>query len=205
MVRVLSLVVMLLSSVHGKDKDFGIQGTTYPVIEESLLEHLQHQLAALPPETLQLKQLEVQERVKQSVLNPPPVLGVHKASGFRTYVFDPTITLDKDILDHQGHIIAAKGSTVNPLTTVQLKSSLLIFDARDPDQIKWAVAKGAHTKWILTKGRPFDVMKKYDRVVYFDQGGTICRQFKIMAVPAIVRQKGHLLEIEEGLGGEDAH
>lgn len=203
MVRVLGLVVMLLSNVHGKD--FGIQGTTYPVSEESLLEHIKGQLATIPEATLRMKQLEVQERIKQSVMNPAPVSGVHKATGFRRYTYDPSITLDKDIVDHQGHIIAAKGSTVNPLTTVQLKSSLLIFDGTDLDQMKWAEAQGDHTKWILIKGRPFDLMKQHDRVVYLDQGGAICRQFKIMAVPVVVRQNGHLLEVEEGFGGEDAH
>lgn len=203
MARVLGFFLLLLEAVQAKD--FGIQGTTYPVIEESLLEHVKRQLANLPEATLRMKQLEVQERVKQSVLNPTAVQGLHKATIVRRTTFDPSITLDKDIQDHNGNRIAAKGSMVNPLATLQLKTSLLIFDGTDPDQIKWAVAKGAHTKWILTKGRPFDLMKQHHRAVFFDQGGTICRQFKIMAVPAIVRQKGHLLEIEEGLGGEDAH
>ena len=203
MVRVLGLVMLMLSGIQAKD--FGVQGTTYPVIEESLLEHLRHQLSALPPETVQLKQLEVQERVKQSVLNPRPASGVHKASGFRRYAFDPTIILDKDIQDHHGSLIAAKGARYNPLTTMQLKASLLIFDGTDPEQVTWALGWGDHSKWILTNGRPFDVMKKYDRVVYFDQGGAICKHFKIMAVPAIVRQNGYFLEVEEGFGGEDAH
>lgn len=203
MAHVLGIFLLLLGAIQAKD--FGVQGTTYPVIEESLLEHLQHQLSALPSETLQLKQLEVQERVRQSVLSPTPVLGVHKATGFRKYAFDPSITLDKDILDHHGNLIAAKGTRYNALTTMQLKDSLLIFDGTDPEQVKWAKGQGDHTKWILIKGRPFDLMKQHDRVVYFDQGGAICKHFRIMAVPAIVRQKGHLLEIEEGLGGEDAH
>ena len=72
MARVLGGCLLFLGAIQAKD--FGVQGTTYPVSEESLLEHLQHQLSALPSETLQLKQLEVQERVKQSVLNPTPVL-----------------------------------------------------------------------------------------------------------------------------------
>jgi conjugal transfer pilus assembly protein TraW len=203
MARVLGIFLSLLGAIQAKD--FGVQGTTYPVIEESLLEHLQHQLSALPHETLQLKQLEVQARVKKSVVNPTPVSGVHKATSFRRYSVDPTITLDKDILDHQGHIIAAKGSTVNPLTTVQLKSSLLIFDGTDPEQVTWAETQGDRTKWIIIKGRPFDLMKQHELAVYFDQGGAICRQFKIVAVPAIVRQNGQLLEVEEGFGGDDAH
>ncbi len=203
MVRVLGIFFLLLEAVQAKD--FGVQGATYSVIEDSLLEHVQRQLANLPEATLRMKQLEVQERVKQSVLNPTAVHGLHKATLVRRTTFDPSITLDKDIQDHHGNLIAAKGTRYNPLTTMQLKDSLLIFDGTDPEQVKWAKGQGDHTKWILTKGRPFDLMKQHHRAVFFDQGGTICRQFKIMAVPAIVRQKGHLLEIEEGVGGGDAH
>lgn len=203
MARVLGVCLLFLGAIQAKD--FGVQGTTYPVSEESLLEHLQHQLSALPSETLQLKQLEVQERVKQSVLNPTPVSSVYRATSFRRYTFDPSITLDKDILDHHGNLIAAKGSRYNPLITMQLKASLLIFDGTDPEQVNWAKGQGDHTKWILIKGRPFDVMKQYDRAVYFDQGGAICQYFKIRAVPAVVRQNGAVLEIKEGFGGEDAH
>ena len=203
MVRVLGIFLLLLGAIQAKD--FGVQGTTYPVSEESLLEYIKRQLATIPEATLRMKQLEIQERVKQSVWNPTTVQGLHKARDFRRYTFDPTITLDKDILDHQGHIIAAKGSRYNPLETVQLKDTLLLFDGTDPEQINWAEGQGVHTKWILIKGRPFDVMKQHDRVVYFDQGGAICRQFKIVAVPAIVRQNGQLLEVEEGFGGGDAH
>jgi len=203
MARVLGIFLLLLEAVQAKD--FGLQGTTYPVIEESLLEHVKRQLANLPEATLRTKQLEVQERVKQSVLNPTAVQGLHKATTYRRYTFDPSITLDKDIRDHQEHIIATKGSKVNPLTTLQLKSSLLIFDGTDPEQVKWAKRQGDYTKWILTSGRSMDLMKQHDREVYFDQGGIICRHFKIRAVPAIVRQNGHLLEVEEGFGGGDAH
>lgn len=203
MVRVLGIFLLLLGAIQAKD--FGVQGTTYPVLEESLLEHIKRQLATIPEATLRMKQLEIQERIKLSVVNTTPVSGVHKATGFRTYAVDPTITLDKDILDHHGQIIAAKGSRYNPLETVQLKDTLLLFDGTDPEQINWAEGQGVHTKWILIKGRPFDLMKQHDRAVYFDQGGAICKHFRIMAVPAMVRQNGAVLEIDEGFGGGDAH
>jgi len=80
-----------------------------------------------------------------------------------------------------------------------------LFDGTDPEQIKWEEGQGNHTKWVLTSGRPIDLMKKHDRDVYFDQGGAICKHFKIASVPALVRQNGLVLEIEEGLGDEHAH
>ena len=152
-----------------------------------------------------MKQLEVQKRVKQSVLNPTAVQGLHKATILRRTTFDPSITLDKDIQDHHGNLIAAKGSRYNPLITMQLKASLLIFDGTDPEQVNWAKGQGDQTKWILTSGRPMGLMTLHDRAVYFDQGGAICKHFRIASVPARVRQNGHLLEIKEGFGGGDAH
>jgi conjugal transfer pilus assembly protein TraW len=203
MVRILGIVLMISGSVHAKD--FGVQGTTYPVAEDSLLEHLRQQLSKLSPEALRLKQLDVQKRVKQSVINPTAVQGIQKVTTFRTFTFDPSITLEKDIVDHHGNIIAAKGTRYNPLATIQLKDSIILFDETDPEQVKWAIKHGDHTKWILTQGRPFELMKQYDRAVYFDQGGAMCKHFNITAIPVLIRQKGHLLQIEEGIGDDHAN
>jgi conjugal transfer pilus assembly protein TraW len=192
MVRLLGIGLAIGGMVGVEAKDFGVQGTTYPVIEESLLEHVKRQLAHLPEATLRMKQLEVQERVKHSVVNPTPVSGLHKATTYRQF------TLDKDIVDHQGRVIATKATRYNPLDTTQLNEALLVFDGNDPEQVAWAVKHKDPTKWILTAGRPFDLMKQYDCPVYFDQGGAMCRHFRITAVPAVVRQNGHVLEIEEG-------
>lgn len=203
MVRILGMVWLMVGVSHAKD--FGVQGATYPVSEESLLQHITHQLAQLPDSVLYQKQLEVQARVKQSIVAPTPVAGVQKATTYRTVTYDPSITLIQDLKDHHGRIIAAKGSRYNPLAQLHLKDTLVIFDGTDPEQVTWAVGQGEHTKWILTAGRPFDLMKAYDRTVYFDQGGALCRQLNIKAVPVQVRQHGTVLHIEEGLQTGDDH
>lgn len=193
--RNLSLL-MTIGTIQAED--FGVRGATYPVIEESLLEHIQKQLTALPEATLLMKQLEVQGRIKHTIQMPAPVDHIRTATRNRTYVYDPTISLDNDIKDHDGRIVAAKGTTSNPLDSLQIQSSLLIFDGTNPDQVAWAKKQGSDTKWILIKGHPFELMQREDRIVYFDQGGAICRQLKIRAVPAKVRQEGMILRIDEG-------
>lgn len=206
MARILVVGLILTGMMSRLDaKDFGVQGTTYPVIEESLLQHIKDQLSALPEATVQMKQLEVQARVKASVLNPAPVSTLRRATGYRQFIYDPTITLEKDIVDHQGRRLAAKGSVYNPLHTLQLKEALLIFDGSDPDQIAWAISQGASTKWIITKGRPFELMNRHQRPVYFDQGGAITQKFKVTSVPARLQQEGSVIRVKEGFNREEAH
>ena len=196
-------VCMFFQVVYAKD--FGVLGTIYPVIEDSLLDHLSYQLSKISSEVLAFKQLEIQEKIKKSVLTPPAVQGLRRATTYQILILDPSIRLDKDILDHQGHVIAKKNSTYNPLASLQLKASLLIFDGTDLEQIKWAEKQGSHVKWVLTSGQPFKLMKKYNRIVYFDQEGTICKRFNITNTPALIRQKGQLLEIHIGWGNNHAH
>lgn len=205
MARILVVGVILTSVLNLEAKDFGVHGTTYPVIEASLLQHIKDQLSALPAATLQMKQLDVQGHVKASVMNPAPVSTVRRATGYRQFIYDPTITLEKDIVDPQGRRLAAKGSVYNPLHTLQLNDALLIFDGSDPEQIAWAIAQGASTKWILTKGRPFELMNRYQRPVYFDQGGAITQTFKVTSVPARIQQAGAVIQIKEGFKREEEH
>jgi hypothetical protein len=58
---------------------------------------------------------------------------------------------------------------------------------------------------ILVKGKPFDIkienedptIGKYDHAIYFDQHGILTKKLDIKNVPAIVSQKGDLLEVRE--------
>ncbi|KXS30377.1 MAG: Type-F conjugative transfer system protein TraW, partial [Candidatus Gallionella acididurans] len=44
---------------------------------------------------------------------------------------------------------------------------------------------------------PLDLMRKWKIQVFYDQGGTLTRRFGITHVPAIVRQEGKRLRIDE--------
>lgn len=196
-------VMMSLGALTAKD--LGVRGTTYPVIEESLLTHITAQLSALPEERLHHQQLEIQARIKERAEAPRPVPGIQTATIPRTFTVDPSITLTQDIVDAQGRVIAAKGRRYNPLAHVTLKEQLLVLDGTDLDQVAWARRQGEATKWVLVKGRPFDLQQAEGRRVYFDQGGAMCRQFQIQYVPARIRQDGQVLRVDEGLEEGDPH
>ena len=52
-------------------------------------------------------------------------------------------------------------------------------------------------KPILTGGSYLDLMKAWQRPVYFDQQGTLIRRFGIRQLPALVSQDGRRLRVDE--------
>ena len=50
---------------------------------------------------------------------------------------------------------------------------------------------------VLVAGEPLNLMRKWKKQVYYDQGGILARRFAITQVPAIVRQEGRRLRIDE--------
>ena len=82
-----------------------------------------------------------------------------------------------------------------------LSKHLLFFDARDPGQVTRARELIEHyqgkVKPILVGGSYLDLMKRWNKPVFYDQDGTLVRKFGIVAVPAIVSQEGQRLRIDE--------
>ena len=75
-----------------------------------------------------------------------PVAGVGPASATRSWRFDPTITVERNIADDKGRVIIAAGTRVNPLDTVPLRAPLVFLDGDDPAQLAWAARRFAATR-----------------------------------------------------------
>ena len=93
------------------------------------------------------------------------------------------------------------GTRKNPLDVVSLSRQLLFFDARDALQVGRAreliERYQGQVKPILVGGSYLDLMKRWNRPVFYDQDGNLVRRFGITAVPAIVSQEGQRLRIDE--------
>lgn len=192
----LPLALMLAGPVQARD--YGQQGTVFPVIERDLLQQIHARLIAMEQsgETKRLNE-ELKRRTVARVERPEPVAGLVRAQAARKWSFDPTITLETDIRGAKGELIHARGTRVNPLDSVELRADLLFFDGDDPDQLAWALRQSPGAKLILVRGAPLQLMKARQRRFYFDQGGKLSAHFAIRAVPARVRQQGRLLEVSE--------
>jgi conjugal transfer pilus assembly protein TraW len=181
-------------------RDYGQQGAVWPVVEPDLLAQIHARLAHLEKtgETARLNE-ELKRRTIARVNRPEPVAGVGSAAATRSWRFDPTITVDRDIADDKGRVVIAAGTRVNPLDTVPLRAPLVFLDGDDPRQLAWAARRfgGTRAKLILVRGAPLELMKARQRRFYFDQGGSLVKHFGIRAVPATVEQQGRVLLVTE--------
>lgn len=182
--------------------NLGTIGPTYPVAEKNLLDVIMARLRAKEASgELKRHEQEARDRAAYAVNNPRPVDGLRRAQAARTFYFDPSFTLQSNVVDSTGAVLFPAGTRKNPLEVVSLSKHLLFFDARDPGQVARARELIEHyqgkVKPILVGGSYLDLMKRWNKPVFYDQDGTLVRKFGIAAVPAIVSQEGQRLRIDE--------
>lgn len=182
--------------------NLGTIGPTYPVAEKNLLDVIMARLRAKEASgELKRHEQEARDRAAYAVNNPRPVDGLRRAQAARTFYFDPSFTLQSNVVDSTGAVLFPAGTRKNPLDVVSLSKHLLFFDARDPGQVARARELIEHyqgkVKPILVGGSYLDLMKRWNKPVFYDQDGTLVRKFGIAAVPAIVSQEGQRLRIDE--------
>lgn len=199
-VTLLSLSTVPPFVMSAMARDHGVMGQTWPVIEPDLLTTIDAKLKSLEASGgIARMQKELAAKTEYRVRNPQPVAGLGVTQEPRAWLFDPSIVVADDIRDAKGNLIAARGTKVNPLGLVQLKTDLVFVDGRDPAQIAWATSKWESTKAkiIFVAGSPFDRMGEYKRRFFFDQQGKLTQHFGIAHVPAVVSQEGEALRIQE--------
>jgi conjugal transfer pilus assembly protein TraW len=181
-------------------RDYGQQGTLFPVIEVDMLRMIEGKLrAAEASGWIDAANREFAKRSIEKVKRPPPVAGIIATIRSRAWLHDPTITIDQDLRDQKGRLIIAKGARVNPLDTVGLRQRLVFLDGDDPAQVAWAMrtTTALNAKLILTRGAPLALMRDEQRRFYFDQNGSLTAKFGIRHVPALVEQQGRALRVTE--------
>lgn len=198
----LHLAGALLAAPAAWPENLGKIGPTYPIAERSLLDLIMERLRA-KQESGELANAErlARGRATEAVVNPTPVAGLHRADAARTFYFDPTFVLDRNVVDDKGKLLFPIGTKQNPLSVISLSKHLLFFDGRDARQVARArelieVYQGK-VKPILVGGSYLDLMKAWNRPVYYDQHGVLVRRLGITGVPAIVSQEGFRLRIDE--------
>ena len=182
--------------------DLGTLGPTYEIAEPHLLRMIEERLRD-KERSGELARIEQEARARGTdiVRNPVPVASVRTTATPRTFYFNPTYTLDRNLLGAQGELLFAAGTKANPLDIVSLSRHLLFFDARDSRQVRRARELMTHyqgkVKPILTGGSYLDLMKSWRVPVYYDQQGMLTRRLGITQVPALVSQEGKRLRIDE--------
>jgi len=191
-------LALLPSALHAKD--FGTIGPVFPVTEPSLLETIQLRLRAMETSgELEDLREQMQSTTKSYVNRPRPVQGLSKATEYASFEIDLSITLERDLADHQGRIFARAGTRVNPLAYSRFNKRIIVFDGDDPAQVTFALSDGNEldTLLVLTKGAPLQLMKSHGRRFYFDQQGVITGRFQIARLPSVITRQDPMMLVEE--------
>ena len=179
-------------------KDLGVRGATWPVAEPDLLAQIEARLLEMERSgALARMEEEARERARRTLEEPPPVPRIAPATEERSRLFDPAITVARDIRTADGVLIAAAGTRVNPLERTDLARDLLFVDGRRAAEVAWALAHDRPAKIVLLAGRPLHLRREHGRPFFFDQGGRLAARFGIAATPALVAQAGTRLRITE--------
>ncbi len=193
---------LILGAAGVRAMDLGVIGPTYEISEPHLLQMIEQRLRE-KERSGELGRLEAEARKRgiATVKNPLPVTGLRPTDRVRTFYFDPSFTLDRNLLGPQGELLFAAGTRKNPLEVVSLSRHLLFFDARDPRQVGRArqliTLYQGRVKPILVGGSYLDLMQSWRLPVYYDQQGLLTRRLGITQVPALVSQDGLRLRIDE--------
>ena len=178
--------------------DLGVRGATWPVAEPDLLEEIEARLLEMQRsgELVRLQD-EARAKARRKLEEPDPAPGIAPARERQSRLFDPSITVARDIRTAEGVPIAAAGTRVNPLERVMLARDLLFVDGRRAAEIAWALAYERPAKIVLLAGRPLDLARRHGRPFFFDQGGRLAARFGLRFTPSLIAQDGAQLRITE--------
>ena len=202
--RVLSppVLAMLLAAGAASAKDLGVRGETWPVAEPDLLAQIEARLTGME-RSGEMARLHEQARsdARSRLEAPEPVPGIAPARKERTRLFDPSITVERDIRGPDGTLVAAAGTRVDPFAHGAFAGRVLFIDGRRDAEIAWALelagAGGRPAKIVLLAGRPLELARRHGRPFFFDQGGRLARRLGLAFTPSLVRRDGAYLRITE--------
>ena len=201
----IGLLLGLGLSQTGIAKNIGNYGQVFSIAEEDIRDFIMRRLQFMDKSgELARAQHDIQQRVSAHFLRPTP-LNLPTTTTPKRFHVDPTVIVNHDIFTPEGILVAKKGTRLNPFAHVTFTKSLFFFDADDKAQVDWAKTHYQdykQVKFILTGGEISKAAKIFGRI-YFDLGGSLCKQFHIEHLPSVVNQEGHVWAIQE-IGVHDA-
>jgi len=179
-------------------KDLGVRGATWPIVEPDLLSQIEGRLGEMERSgALARFEAEARERARARIEAPEPVAGIAPAREWRSWMFDPSIVVDRDIRDSGGTLVAAAGTRIDPFAFAPLTRDLLFIDGRRQAEVAWALKLRRPSKVVLLAGSPLALSRAHGRPFFFDQGGRIAARLGLRATPSLVTREGSRLRITE--------
>ena len=190
----------VLPAVPTAAMDYGQVGQTFAIVEPDLLATIEQRLRRLGATgRIARANAEFARVAEAKVRRPTPVAGLSAATTARSWIFDPTMRLERDVRDAKGNLFGRAGQAGNPLDFVTMRTALVFIDGDSPEQVAWATRsyQPLEAKIILVNGAPLDAMSRWRRRFYFDQGGKLVTRLGIAHTPAVATQQGKALRLSE--------
>jgi conjugal transfer pilus assembly protein TraW len=139
----------------------------------------------------------------EKIKRPNAVKGIEAATENASRYFDPTFTVEDDILDDKNLIMYPRGHKINPLDHKAFDEIWLMINGDDDKEVTFAKNYGKKDqitktiKIILVNGSPGEQEDGY--FYYFDQFGEISKKLSITKTPSVIKQATDkkLIEIQE--------
>lgn len=201
-IRLLIIYLLSLTTITSHAMDLGEMGPVYRIKETNLLHFFYEKLQYLS-KTGKVSELQQKfaKRIEHNITTPAGI-NLPKALKNSTRLFNPSITLPKDIKNEQGIIIAKSGMMINPLNYIKLSKELVFINGDNANEISFAEQKlneNLNNKIILVNGNIKQVNLKLKSIapVYFDQNARLINSFNITATPSVIKQVANRLQITE--------
>lgn len=191
-----ALFVTLLAALSATcfAKDFGVQGTAWPILEQDMREYVLEAASKTDWDA-------ANQRLKDSAEKYPETLAKRlwpAVSATSTAWMDPSIELTDDIQAPvkgpdgklQWQVMVPRGTRVNPLAQVRPSTAMLFFDGSDPEQLAFVeqALKHAPGKLLPIEAGRGSVLEsnKVLKVPVFHASDEAVQRFQLRAMPTLV-------------------
>lgn len=198
-VAIVALLSVSLTSAT-RARDHGVVGQAFPIIEPDLMATMEGKLQRLQASGgIDRMNTEFARRAEARVRRPKPVAGISAATEARTWAYDPTIIIERDVQDQKGNYIARAGQSVNPLDFTAVRQALVFVNGDSKAEMDWATSQYSDlkAKIILVNGSPIEEMTARQRRFYFDQEGRLTGKLGVRHTPAVAVQDGRIMKLTE--------
>lgn len=176
-------------------------GTTYKVAEPDIVEEIQKQAEKFDWEKEKAK---MAERAMTNMDGGKPLIELPRVEETREFFVDPSVELAEDVLAPNGQVVARKGDSINPFSTMSFSKSFIAFDPDDPKQVllarRWQQEYGPVMLLATHLPSPVKGVPPLAETMgqsVFPLSPQLIERMGIAAVPSLIRQQGLLLRINE--------
>lgn len=174
-------------------EDMGVFGRVWDIEEIDLRKTLAEQIARVDQAAIQ-RELETSAK---NYLKSLPADYLPKATATRTRWVDPSVVVSQDIYApieqpdgrYGWEVLVPAGTRVNPLTEVRPTENMLFFNAKDPEQVDFALAalraRPRNLMLVATDGDVGALSAKIQVPVYHSNP-SIIERFEIRATPSLL-------------------